>query len=331
MSHVKSIKTTLSFMIKFIGKNCLRFIGIGILIFFYVRWDFFDILKSVRNTDIVFFTGAIVCVNMVVLLQACRGYILLDKECSKLEFLTYVRFYFVTMAASMVSPGRVGAVTQVPLLHQRGIGVDTAFANVLYDKLCDLIGFLAMGAFFGILITENRIVNPLFLIFLCGIILIIMWYLDRFFIIASKLLDRFFPRLSGKLNGKRIKIKNEIKIYALILTVFRLFGAVAIHWFVARSAGMTFPLTLLAAAAAFGALSTLLPVSVMGIGLREGIFLLLFSGRGYTEEQILTFAFLMLLAYLSTIPIGIFIALSSGKVNPDNLTASKMVRLKNEE
>jgi len=315
-------------MAHFIKTNFIRFIGVGILIFFYVRWDFSEIVNSIKNADILFLAGSIACVNCVVLLQAWRGYVLLGQERFKLDFRTYARFYFVTMAASMASPGRIGAVTQVPLLHQRGIDAGNGFANVMYDKLCDLTGFLAMGAIFGIFMADLMPVNPLILICLCCITLLIIWYLDLFFTMASKFLGRFFPLFSKKWFNYTMNLEKGTKIYALVLTVLRLFGAVAVHWFVSRTAGMAFPLALLAAAAAFGALSTLLPISVMGVGLREGIFLLLFSGKGYPEEQILTFAFLVLLAYLSTVPVGIFIAASSGRIKKENANISKAVKAK---
>jgi len=321
-------KKSAFFMVQFVGKNSVRLIGVGILIFFYVRWDFTRILGAIKNADLLFFAGSIVAVNLVVLLQAWRGYVLLGQERFKLDFRTYARFYFVTMASSMATPGRVGAVTQVPLLHQRGIGVGDGFANVIYDKLCDLTGFFAMGALFGMLMTDISLVDPLLLVSLCCITLLTMWHLDFLFTITSKPIERIFPKVTGKWSKDKISLESDIKGYALVLTMFRLFGAVVVHWFVSQAAGMNVSLTSLSAAAAFGALSTLLPVSVMGIGLREGIFLLLFSGKGYPEEQILTFAFLVLLAYLSTVPVGIFLAVSSDRIKQEKVNISTVVKEK---
>ena len=294
-------------------KHYLRIIGLVILVIFYLRWDFSLIVSHLKQVDILFFTGSIVCVNCVVLLQAWRGYILLGREKGDLDFLSYARYYFVTMAASMASPGRVGAVTQIPLLYQRGISLGNGVANVIYDKLCDLTGFLAMGAVFTTMTERSRIVNPLLLGCLFGLTMFAMWYLDSIFAFGIRWVERVYPKFNGIRYMKRPELESHTKIAALNLTLVRLFGAVGIHWFVATSLSMSFSLIQLAAAAALGALSTLLPVSIMGVGLRESVFLLLLSGYGYTAEQLLTFAFLVLMAYLSTILVGIGVALASGR------------------
>jgi len=292
----------------------LRLFGIGFALFFYLRLDIGSIGAQIKNTDPVFFLLAVACVNAVVVLQAWRGYILLGEEKGKLSFRSYAHSYFVTMAASAVLPGRVGAVAQVPLLHQRGVRVGVAFANVLYDKLYDLAGFLSMGALFAtILVSSGLTVKPELLIALSTITLVLIWYIDVFFSFAIGLIRRLFPSLIMGWSSFEATLSSLTKMYALFLTLVRLCGAVAVHWFGARAAGFTLPLVLLGAAAAFVALSTLIPVSVMGVGLREGIFLLLFAGRCLPEEQVLTFAFLLLLAYLSTVFIGTFLAIIARK------------------
>ena len=298
----------------FIKRHGLRLFGIGIALFLYFRLDIGSIYDQIKNTDLLYFLFAVVCVNAVVILQAWRGYILLGGEKGKLCFGTYTQLYFVTMAASAALPGRLGAMAQVPLLHQRGVGRSAGFANMLYDKLCDLAGFLAMGALFATILASNGLaLKPDLLVAFSIATMVLIWYIDVLFAFANALIKRLFPNLTMGWSRFEATLSSRAKLYALFLTLVRLGGAVAVHWFGAMATGLNPPLVLVGAAAAFGALSTLIPISVMGVGLREGIFLLLFSKRNLPEEQILTFALLLLLAYLSTVFIGILIAVIAKK------------------
>lgn len=290
----------------------IRLLGISFALFLYLRLDIGSMGDQVKNADPVFFLFAVLTVNTVVILQAWRGYILLGAEKGKLKFSAYIHSYFVAMAASATLPGRFGAVAQVPLLYQRGVGAGVGFANVLYDKLCDLAGFLAMGALFStILVSRGLAVKPGVLIGLSVGTLVLIWYIDVLFSFAITRIKQFFPNATSRWSNFEANLNSRTKLYALFLTVLRLGGAFTVHWFAAQAAGFLPPLVLVGAATAFGALSTLVPVSVLGVGLREGIFLLLFAGQGLPEEQILTFAFLLLLAYLSTVFIGTFFAIAS--------------------
>ncbi len=298
----------------FIKKYGIRLFGIGLAIFLYFGLDIGNISEQVKNADPIYFLLAMISVNAVVILQAWRGYILLGDEKTKLSFSDYTHLYFVTMAASAVLPGRVGAMTQVPLLHQCGVGTGAGFANMLYDKLSDLAGFLAMGALFStILATSELGIKPGPFIILSLIALVLIWYIDVLLAYSSHQIKRLLPKISQSWNCFEMTINPQTKLYVLFLTLIRLIGAVIVHWFCAHAAGLAPSLVQVGAATAFGALSTLVPVTVMGLGVREGVFLLLFSGSNFPKEQILTFAFLLLLAYLSTVVIGTILAVIAKK------------------
>ena len=130
---------------------------------------------------------------------------------------------------------------------------------------------------------------------------------------GTQQVGQFFPNLTKRWGPFELILSPGAKLYALFLTLVRLCGAIAVHWFCSHAAGLELPFVLVGAAAAFGALLTLIPISVMGVGVREGFFLFLLSGMGFPEEQILTFTFLLLLAYLSTVFIGTLLAFIDGK------------------
>jgi hypothetical protein len=292
----------------FLKKYGIRLFGISLALFLYLRLDVSSIGNQLGKTDPFYFLLAVACVNAVVVLQAWRGYILLGEEKAKLRFSAYTHSYFVSMAASAALPGRIGAVAQVPLLHQRGVGVGVGFANVLYDKLCDLAGFLTMSALFSIVLASGDLaINPGLLFCLSVSILVLFWYVDVFFVFAYALMRRLLPNFTRGWSSFELALSPQVKLYALFLTFVRLIGAVAVHWFCSRAVGLNISLFMVGAAASFGALTTLIPISVMGVGLRESIFLLLLSGAGFADEQILSFAFLLLLTYLSTVFIGTFL------------------------
>ena len=300
-------------MYRLFNRFSLRFLGLGIAFFLYFRLDLSSTWGYLSNSDLSLFLATIACVNLVVLLQAWRGYILLDYERGKLKFSEYAKLYFVTMAASATLPGRVGVVAQVPLMHRHGVSLRSGIANMLYDKLCDLAGFLAMSALFGLMVVKNMAISPAALMTMSFITLLVLWYMDIFFEIATKYTKHFFSNKYLESDQSSVRLRLNTKIYALFLTLLRLGGAIVVHLFAASSAGLHEPFSYVAAASSFGALSTFLPVSMLGVGLREGLFLLIFAGRGLPEEQIMTFAVIVLLGYLSTVILGTIVAMADRK------------------
>jgi uncharacterized membrane protein YbhN (UPF0104 family) len=268
------------------------------------------IVAQVQNSDLSFFFTAVFAVNVTVLIQSMRGYMLLEKDISKISFIAYSKSYFISMAASATLLGRIGAISQVPLLHKHGITTGVGVVNVLYDKLCDLSGFLIMGAFFATLqVNKDFYAQSWALLILATLVLTVTWYIDLIFYtvynyVAVKASCNWLPPMILS------RLSNKVKLRAIFLTFIRLFGSVIVHFFCARAVGLHVPIDLIAAAAAFGAIATLLPITVMGVGVRESSFLIVFSGQHYPNEQVLAFAFLLLLCYLSTVVIGVFIALS---------------------
>lgn len=294
----------------FLNRFGLRLFGIVFGIILYCRLDIGGIGTQIKNADPYFFFFSIAAVNTIVVLQAWRGYILLGEEKNKLSFKLYAHLYFVSMAASSLVPGRLGAVAQVPLLHQHGIRMNIGFVNVLYDKLSDLCGFLSMAALFAMIKTSKNLdIQPILLVILSIMSFILIWYMDVIFKAGVKFVrKKIFPRLTWDSRNSGPPLSSKTKLYALLLTLIRLGGSIIVHWASARAAGIIIPISLIGAAAAFGAISTLIPLSVLGVGMREGIFLLLFESSGIPNEQVMTFAFLLLIAYLSTALIGTSIA-----------------------
>lgn len=297
-------------VVKFLSNTyMLRLFGPILAVFLYMRIDIAKIIDNIKETDIAFFFISIVCVNIVVVLQAWRGYVLLENEKTKLKFSKYLHIYFVTMATSAALPGRVGAITQVPLLYKRGVKISNSILNIFYDKILDLAGFLVMASIFGFAIAKNININFVYLITLSTMTLLFIWYVDSLFRVTCIFVRKYFANIYDRLCDHKFKLNFYTKIYAFALTFFRLLGAIFVHWFAARAAGLNLTFELLGAATAFGALSTLLPFTVMGVGVRDGIFLAIFSGNGIPDGQILTFAIIVLVSYLSTAVIGAIIAI----------------------
>ncbi len=185
--------------------------------------------------------------------------------------------------------------------------------SVLMDRLTGLIAIIFLGLF-GVFFTDSNFVNidkiKLFFIigFLSSIFLLLFYvkvvvvkiknifnfYHGRFRVILDKIINLFFVY-----EGAYKVLLNSL-LYSLLFQVLNTLSV----YFLALSMGINLSIYDLFWVNALVSIVLVIPITIMGLGLREGSFVFLLGLLGITNSLALGLSLLISLVYLATGLIG---------------------------
>ncbi len=245
-----------------------------------------SILNSFAKIRLLFFVIAFLIGLLFTLLKIYKWHLLIKNLDPNVSLLSSIDGYLSGMSLGIITPGRIGEVGRIV-----GIPNDKKLAGlglVLWDKIFDLliVVFLSLGGiwyFLGpyifILIT---LVTIGFLFFIlkpkCLVILFRLPVLKR------------YPQFLEGLRNLSIKIILFCLTITLASYVLVLFEAL----FLLRAFGYTFNLGIFVAYPLV-MLANLIPITVGGLGVREGFSILLLGRFGIPDTVAFNLAFLIFL------------------------------------
>lgn len=275
---------------------------------FLLWWIFRDpekrsnMAEALKTADYIWLLPGILCVGISCLLQTQRWRLLLAVQDIHLGWWRTLRVYFIGAFFNLFLLGSTGGdiVKIYYAMRETASKKSAAFLSVLVDRMMGLIGLIAVAAVFCSLKLPELLAHPFTRALLGSFTLILAASLGL--IVAGFIVDRF--HLAHKLptwlplHAKIIELASAFSIYARDLRVL------------AATFGLTVPSHILLffsfyfAARAFGqfedsrgildifsilpVIMTIasLPVSLSGIGVREGLFQKTFAELFATPESI---------------------------------------------
>ncbi|MBI2045147.1 flippase-like domain-containing protein [Candidatus Pacearchaeota archaeon] len=283
----------------------LGIIGIGILAYLIYKAGVNNLLKAIKDINLIWMIPVLVFSVITILINAMRWRYITNTMGISLSTKDAFSMTFKAMFAEN-SPGKMGEIfVRANYLQKKtGIGFGKALFSTTFSRFVDLwvtameavIALLIVIFLFGIKVS---VVIPS-LIFLIAIIL--------FFIIlknektvksilkpiynfvlpkskqekASQTFEEFYAGV--KSIGARVIIVSFI--YDLIALATAAFGL----YFTALALGINFPLYLAILAEPLMTVAVSLPISFSGLGAREGVFAYLFSLVNMPLEKAIVFS-----------------------------------------
>ncbi len=277
------------------------------------------LLESVRQVQPAAFAGAIACYFAAVVLSCIRWRMLIPFH---IRLRRLFSLYMVGSFFNICLPGLVGgdAVKAFYLasdlrdekacppkagrvgdaLQHSTAPYSVAFASVFMDRYVGLSGLLALGLLaypFGREALVSLSLVWAFPVIFLGFLTLSVALM--FFRLPGKL--RFLVTLSDYFHLYRSDRVLLAKTFLYSLGV-QLLGFGAVYW-LAHGLGLTISLLHIAVFLPLIILLTLLPVSISGLGVREGAFVFFFGALGLPPEKALA---LSLLWFLSTVAAGLW-------------------------
>jgi uncharacterized membrane protein YbhN (UPF0104 family) len=213
---------------------------------------------------------------------------------------------------AQVTVGRVGEFMRVEALLERDVSPGTALASCVFDRLLDVYAVLCAGLCFGAFwLADLRVAA------LAGLV---MLGLAAAGLAGLRLLERplaeraRWPLVAGLLRharelaqGVRPMLAPGPLLEAAGWTLCAWYFYLAALFALADGLQLGVSRVLLTATAAFAALSSLLPVTISGLGARELIYIQVLSARGVSGEAAATLS-LLHLALMTGLAIGLGLA-----------------------
>jgi len=207
----------------------------------------------------------------------------------KLSFAEAFRVFTLGLLAGLVTPGQLGELYKIVDIKKLGGSYKDGFMSSLGDRVLDLLIIMVMAAFYFLHIlfpSVSLFTNSSFFVFVVFL----------FSLISTWLWLRLVNK-SEKVNIPLLYKTSFLTFAAYTIYVFRL-------WLLFKALGLSLPLVFFISSMSLMSIITLLPLSVMGLGLREVSLFQLLADTEITENQIISFSLFVVLLYLFNGVIG---------------------------
>ena len=228
--------------------------------------DWAGSMDRLQNVSIPLFVGSALAVSLVYCFRMLRLRLWVHRLAEqRLPFHEWVNLYLLSIALGSITPSRLGEFSRIYLLRNTGMDTGKRVWVTVFDKLSDLLYIpVAIVLTAGVVGTMYGVsVNMLAL---SGVV----------FLLAYFLISYWF--------GHRLGRNALLAGWIFTAAGFFMFVSSNVLIFRAADIGLSW-LDIVAITVSVGALASL-PVSIAGIGVREGSLLTLMGGWGVAPEAI---------------------------------------------
>lgn len=266
--------------------------GICILLFLIYKVGFTNLINSLVKFNLIFLLPISIVLLISFFIGTLNIKILLKSMGAKINFFKLMKYYLISWSIGLVVPGKIGEFSIAYFLKKEGLEGGPSFIIPLMDKiltfLCvSLIASVGIFFFFGISNAIKLLLGTLVIVAISSILflserirnLIKKYILGKY----SNYFNKFSKTLKYMIkNSKKYLVMNIILTFAFWMVtafvpffIFKGFG-VTVHWF--------FVLTI----STIGTMLSIIPISISGLGVREGVGMLLYSQIAVPREAVLS-------------------------------------------
>ena len=214
-------------------------------------------------------------------LKVYRFYFILDRYSHKASFFTVFGATIEAQYFGFVTPSRIGESIKIVFLEAKaGIPKKISLMTYVYDRFQDLY-FMSLLGLLGFIFILKLPINKYLLVFAVCMLIV--------FLVKNLILKRIAKKF--KIDKFSIlSLKSDFYLFFQNNLIFLFFFLE--FYFSALSLGVDIDFFYLSAVAVLGSLSTLIPISVSGLGIREGIFIYYLVKIGVSKESAFLISFL---------------------------------------
>ncbi|OIJ20874.1 hypothetical protein BKP45_07845 [Anaerobacillus alkalidiazotrophicus] len=265
-----------------------------------VEWS--ELAYQIKHLNLLYVLLALVSVLSCILISCYKWYILCRLN-GKVSFYQCFRWYYIGFFFNNFLPGSIGGDVSRVVYASKSLGSQQAVASVSVERLfagIALIGITVTGV-----LTVNisaSLLGQVFIFFLILSFIVVAIFLKPF----EKLMIRLFK-------GKVIPFYQAIDQYKhnrytlwLLLfysILFQIFF-VLVTTFLFKSMGVFVPFMAQLGFVSIISILTMIPISINGIGIREGAYVYLFALVGISETVSITVSLLFFVLVLIGTSIG---------------------------
>ena len=263
-------------------------ISAGLLAFVLSRVGLQDTFDKLRSADAVLLLLALGLFICGVCLRAFRWRALLSDRGLHVPVAVLTQLYFIGQFFNTFLPtGFGGDVVRVVELARYGVSKTDSLSTVFLDRLSGLMAFFLM-TLFVIPFAGQLIPSGIFsiLVLMSGVSVVVTWLMfERRF--TTRLMNSLFARVRFPFKAKIERLyesmrANSTRATAQAMAIGFLFNLllIAVNYLVAAALGQHIDLGYFFLFIPIISTLLLLPISLNGLGVREGAYVLLFASAG---------------------------------------------------
>jgi glycosyltransferase 2 family protein len=280
----------------FVGKLLL---SVALLAILMSRVDLRAMLGKFVNLNWSWLIAGVTLQQAQILMSTVKWQVLLKAEGQRLRFFFLWKTYLIGSFLSLFLPSSFGGdIYRVWALNRAGTKTSKSAASVIFDRLSGLLALTTIGMFGALMVLSAAHAFLIFMVYSAGVL-----------VCAILTSDRTITRLgepTSKYLGFPFRVLRSFNLYrrtpgtllrVIIISVLFQANVVVIVTCYARAlridpAAVTFFELVAVVPVVF--LLEALPISINGIGVREGAFVFLLSRVGGTAEQGLALSVLII-------------------------------------
>jgi glycosyltransferase 2 family protein len=311
-------------------------VGAAVLAILLARADVGKLWDTIRDANVAYLLGALAAVFAGLSVSALRWKAYLDALEISLAYGTLFRIYFVGTFFNAFLPTGIGGDAYKAVRLGRGKeSLAPAFASVFLDRFAGVVAMAAIGLVSsGWLLAsgDDRQRVPLVAL---GLSLLVFGAAAVLLLGGERLLGKGrlikHEGIGGRLRRAMREVHSAARhpeaaargyFYGLVFQLF-VFGY---HVLIARALSIQgVPIAAFGCITVISSLATMIPLSINGLGFREGAYIWALGRFGVSHDQALAFALLVLaILLLSSLAGGIIYVLMGGEVHDLSPSAAEV-------
>jgi len=274
----------------------VRLLGVALFVYILTTVDLQALWQHIKEVKAEYFAYAILFQVLLLFIKALRWHILNDGSKDRSKVMKSFGEFFESYAIGVITPGRLGELVKAGHAKEKN-RIMEAGIRVLVERGFDL-GIFVVIAGLALFFAFQEKTATIFgiLVSLGGLAVIMLAFIfmrsAKATGLVQKLLNKI-PFLTLNLALTFRKRSNSVQYSVLILSIISNLSYFVSCYFLAVGLALTPSFIYISGAVALAGLLNMLPITVMGLGTREGTFLLLF--KPMAEPLILAFSGLVFL------------------------------------
>ncbi len=283
------------------------------LLLYSIGWD--KTLESLKKVSFTYLLGALPVFWIAFYLKSLRWKLISNSYGISLSSYRAFRVFFIGLFLANITPGKIGDFARLFYIKEnlpnKKVGLASLIMDRLFDLVCllffSLIAIIYYQVYFNLLKPPNSYESILFWGF------VFVGFILGYYFLRNKLKSILMPWLSA-FNSHNLK--GDKVVLGITLTFFSMILIYGIFNYVAWGMGVSIDhLGLFLGVFVLGVLS-LLPITILGIGVRETSLVVIFNLYGLASEDAIALSLIIfVLQIISLIPGAIFFYLSPVEIS----------------
>ncbi len=299
----KSLKKRLLFAAKGV-------ISIALLSFVLYQADLSAVWARMSSADPLFLGLALLTPFIGYAITSTRWKGLLAAAGARVPFGRLYRACMTAVFFNQILPSTVGGdLARVYAAWKSGASREVAVASLLVDRVVGVLAQVLLAAAMMPLLSASTLPDVTYLIvggLALGLTLVVLAVFLPTTLLASVVIGTL-NRLPGPFGKIAAKLEQGFAPYrgrwgvlgrALLISLAMIGNVVLMHWLIGRALGLELGLQVYFFAIPLATIVMLVPISINGIGIREGIFALLLGAYGVAEADAVALALLAFSTFL---------------------------------